>query len=83
MGVQKVQTDRQKIKFPSKVTKFAKRVRIDPIKIFHINIFFCLTLSFLVNFSNDGVQIFTKCFGEDFRGEKIPLLSKWLTVSVR
>ena len=59
MGVQKVQKGAQKIKFSSKVAKFAGNIRIDMIMIFYIDSFFCATLSFLdiVNFSNYCVQI--------------------------
>ena len=43
---QKVQKDGQKIKFSSKVTKFAGKIGIDLTLIFSINDFCCAILSF-------------------------------------
>ena len=46
MGVQNVQKDAQKIKFPSKVAKLAGKIRIDLTVIFRIHDFFVRFLVF-------------------------------------
>ena len=47
MGIQKGRYGHPKIKFSSKVAKFAEKIRIDLIMILFTNsFFFCVTLSF-------------------------------------
>ena len=63
MGVQKIQKDEEKIKFPLKVTKFAGKIRIDLRIHFYINSFFYAALRFsdIVNFNIDCIHSY-KCF---------------------